>query len=96
MPRVPKHRRVWKPVSVQCPGCDCAIVTGVDATVEILRWNHTDVVSAGLECPGCGMRIVVRRWYQTIEVTAGSVVGAPVTRSRGRPRRRPTHEDPLR
>lgn len=75
MPRVPKSRRVWKPVAVECPVCTHTLVAGVDTEVEILRWNHADVVSGGFECPGCGVRLVVRRWYQTVEVTSGSVVG---------------------
>jgi predicted RNA-binding Zn-ribbon protein involved in translation (DUF1610 family) len=76
MPRVPKNRRVWKPVAVECPVCGRTLVAGIDTEVEILRWNHADVVSGGFECPGCGVRVVVRRWYQSVEVTSGSVVGS--------------------
>lgn len=92
MPRVPKARRVWKPVAVECPVCGCAVVAGVDTDVEILRWNHVDVVSGGFECPGCGVRLVVRRWYQTVEVTAGSVVGG--SHAHGAWRKDSAHNDP--
>lgn len=74
MPRTSKHHRIWKPTIVQCPACGQSITTGVDVDVEILRWNHDEVVSGGFECPRCRVRLVVRRWYHTVTVTEGSVL----------------------
>ncbi|MGB3328847.1 MAG: hypothetical protein WBA46_07825 [Thermomicrobiales bacterium] len=73
MPRVPKHLRVWNPVTVICPACGHTLVAGGDVEVEILRWNRTEVVSGGCACPACGVRLVIRRWFQTVDVTAGTV-----------------------